>query len=318
MDDFHAAPYEPDFAPEWDALVHQSTNGTFQHTRRFLAYHGDRFVDRSVVLRAGSTLVAVLPAAEDPAAPGRVTSHPGLSFGGLIRHPKLRGEDVVTAFELIAGSLRGAGASSLRYKAVPMPYQRPVGADDSYALFRMGAQRVRCDLAVVVDTDRPGTPNTNRRRSLNRARASDVDVSMDLAHLEAYYGVLSDRLRDRHGATPTHTLDELRHLVELFPSSIRLATALIDGSVEAGVLTFDSPAVVMAQYIGSSEIGRSCSALDLVFHDLIAATAASDARWFNFGTCNEDEGRVLNESLYAYKLSFGGGSIACEHFELAL
>jgi hypothetical protein len=318
MDDVRVAPYEPEFAHEWDALVNESTNGTFQHTRRFLAYHGDRFVDRSAVVRAGTRLVAVLPAAEDPARPGQVSSHPGLSFGGLIRRPQLRGEDVVTAFELVIDGLRATGASSFRYKAVPLPYQHPSGADDSYAMFRLGAHRVRCDLAVVVDTARPLEPNSNRRRSLSRARTSGVEVSMDLALLEPYYAVLSERLRERHGATPTHTLDELQLLVGLFPDNIRLATALVGGAVEAGVLTFDSSNVVMAQYIGSSEAGRRSSALDLIFNELLTAATASGTRWFNFGTCNEQEGLVLNQSLYDYKLSFGAGSVACEHFELTL
>jgi hypothetical protein len=318
MDDIRVAPYEPGFAHEWDALVHESTNGTFQHTRRFLAYHGDRFIDRSAVVLSGTELVAVLPAAEHPAVPGRVTSHPGLSFGGLIRRSQLGGEDVVTAFELILDRLRAGGASCFGYKAVPLPYQRPARADDSYALFRVGAQRSRCDLAVVVDTDRPIRPNSNRRRSLGRARRSGVELSTDLALLEPYYAVLANRLRERHHATPTHTLDQLHHLVSLFPDNIRLVTALVGGSVEAGVLTFDSPNVVMAQYIGSSEMGRRCCALDLVFHELLAAATDSGTRWFNFGTCNEQEGRVLNESLYDYKLSFGGASIACEHFEITL
>ncbi len=74
---------------------------TFLHTRRFLAYHQDRFKDVSLLLANDKGIVGLFPAALDPAEARTVVSHPGITYGGLlhsgnrllcsagIRHPPL-------------------------------------------------------------------------------------------------------------------------------------------------------------------------------------------------------------------------------------
>ena len=58
-----ARAYRPDDAAAWDDLVARSANGTILHTRKFLAYHGDRFRDRSlVVTKSNGKLAGVLDA----------------------------------------------------------------------------------------------------------------------------------------------------------------------------------------------------------------------------------------------------------------
>ena len=137
--------YGPDQAAAWDDLVARSVNGTILHTRRFLAYHGDRFRDRSVLIAnsRGSRIVGVFPAAEDPADPSMVTSHPGLSYGGVVHDGTLRGRLMLSAFREIAAQYRALGYSRLRYKAMPWIYQPAPAADDQYALFHFGAGPVR-------------------------------------------------------------------------------------------------------------------------------------------------------------------------------
>ena len=90
--------YRPDDAAAWDDLVARSVNGTILHTRRFLAYHGSRFRDRSlVVTKSNGKLAGVLPAAEDPVDQSVVTSHPGLTYGGLVHDGTLYGGPLIQA-----------------------------------------------------------------------------------------------------------------------------------------------------------------------------------------------------------------------------
>src|SRR5688500_10265929 len=71
----------------WEALVAQAINGTFLHTRRFLGYHGARFIDRSVLLEVEGKIAGALPAAITSPADTQMSSHPGATFGGLILDP---------------------------------------------------------------------------------------------------------------------------------------------------------------------------------------------------------------------------------------
>jgi hypothetical protein len=77
--------YGPEDASSWNELVERASNGTFLHTRTFISYHGDRFRDRSLILEnRRKRIVGVFPAAEAPADPEMVISHPGLTYGGIV------------------------------------------------------------------------------------------------------------------------------------------------------------------------------------------------------------------------------------------
>src|SRR5580700_5722373 len=141
-DEMTIRPYEPGDEANWEALVEASCNGTFLHTRRFLSYHGDRFEDRSLVVTDGKGKVrGVLPAAVDPTDKSRISSHPGLTYGGLVHDGSLRGEAVVTTMGAIAAHYRGIGAEKLWYKCVPTIHHRVAAQDDLYAFFRLRASR---------------------------------------------------------------------------------------------------------------------------------------------------------------------------------
>ena len=100
--------YLPDQAAAWDDLVARAVNGTMLHTRRYLSYHGDRFRDRSLLItNSRGWPIGALPAAEDPADASVVTSHPGLTYGGLVHDGSLRGESMMRVLSRDRGSLPG-------------------------------------------------------------------------------------------------------------------------------------------------------------------------------------------------------------------
>lgn len=312
-------PFADHWADDWDQLIDRSINGTFMHSRRFLGYHGNRFTDASVLLRKGDRTVGVIPAAEDPHDKNRVISHPGLTYGGLVRVRRLSGEDVVTALDLAGQHYADRGYRELRYKATPPVFHRFPAADDVYALQRHGARRYRCDLNSVIDlTDPDDRRNENRRRGYKKATAAGVSISTDSAYLEEYWEVLSQRLAERHGVRPVHTISEIRVIADLFPHHVRLVAGLLDGRVAAGVLLFSLGPTMHIQYSASTAAGRAVAALDPVTWHAIECARAAGARWFSFGISTENEGRTLNSSLYQFKESFGASGIVHEHYAMPL
>jgi hypothetical protein len=127
----HVTRYSDQDAGRWDELVARAPMATFLHTRRFLAYHGDRFEDRSVLLRdERGDVLGVFPAALDPADGRRVVSHPGVTFGGVIHAGDLTGDAMIETIACLQQHYREDGMHTLRYKAVPYIYQcRPSGDD---------------------------------------------------------------------------------------------------------------------------------------------------------------------------------------------
>ena len=99
----------------------QSKNGTFLFDRRFMDYHADRFEDCSLMVYRRGVLYALLPAN----IKGEVlTSHGGLTYGGLIMSDKCSAKGVQASFAAINDFLRSIAVQKVVYKAVPWIYHR--------------------------------------------------------------------------------------------------------------------------------------------------------------------------------------------------
>lgn len=311
-------PYGAADEEAWDRLCSRSHCASFLQTRAFLSYHGERFRDRSLVLTDGQRWLGVLPAASHPTLAQVVESHPGITYGGFVHDGSLRGERAMAALRLAAAHYASLGYRTLRYKPLPHIYQRAPAQDDLYALFRLGARRARCDLACCLDLANPLPPSERRRRAAVRARKAGLRYVDGSDCLPALWRVLEDNLLRKHGSRPVHSLAEMQLLASRFPDHIRFSVAEHEGVVVAGTVAFIVGPVMHLQYIASSETGHALSALDGLFGQLIEQARAAGLRYFDFGTSNEDQGRVLNEGLYRFKSEFGGGGVAYETYELDL
>jgi Acetyltransferase (GNAT) domain len=314
-----ARAYRPDDAAAWDDLVARSVNGTILHTRRFLAYHGDRFRDRSlVVTKSNGKLAGVLPAAEDPADRSVVTSHPGLTYGGLVHDGTLYGAPLIEALAEVAAEYRAQGFGRLRYRAVPSIYHSSPAADDQYALSRLGADRYRRDLAAVINLAHRGRVWSGRKAWRKRAETAGVRTEENWDDIAGYWRILEENLAARHDATPTHSLAEIEYLHEQFPAEVVLLTAKLGGTLVAGNLFIIEGPVLQARYSATTSEGRKVSATDLVIEHGIALAAARGCQFYSMGTSTLDGGRQLNGSQYAFKVSFGSGGVIHETCELDL
>ncbi|CAH2903286.1 MAG: FIG01209798: hypothetical protein [uncultured Paraburkholderia sp.] len=309
--------YQPSLDAAWDAFCASAVNGTFLHTRRFLGYHGDRFADVSAVLMQGDAMVGVFPAAQARGDHSMVVSHPGITYGGIVHDGALSGGKMIEALEKLREHYCAAGYERLRYKALPHVYQLRPSQDDLYALFRLGARRSRCDLSCTIALDDRARPSERRRRGLKKALKSVV-VKAGAQQLRPLWRVLMDNLARKHDAAPVHSVEEMEQLVGLFPDCIEFFCAAISDQVEAGVVVFKTRTAWHVQYIAASETAYSVSALDAVFDHAITEAKAAGVRYFDFGTSNESEGTVLNESLYQYKHEYGGGGAVHEYYDVDL
>jgi hypothetical protein len=299
--------------------VARSWNGTFLHERRFISYHGDRFKDVSLIIEdKRGRIVGVFPAALDPAREDRVISHAGLTYGGIVHAGHLRGTIMLDTLQAIVGTYRAMGLRFLRYKVVPHIYHKVISDDDLYALFRLGATRYRCDLSAAIDLESPRRPSQLRRRDLNKARKSGIQLTHGPRYLESYWAILEENLADKHGARPTHTLEEITDLQRRFPEQIECIVGTLENEVVAGVVMYNTSRVAHVQYSASSASGNSVGAQTAVMYHAIERSKLRSLRYFDFGISNERGGWMLNDGLYKFKTSFGASGIAHEFYELDL
>jgi Acetyltransferase (GNAT) domain len=303
-------------ADQWDTFCAGSYASTFLHSRRFLSYHGDRFVDRSVVVTDDGAWLGVMPVAQHPAQRALAVSHPGITYGGMVHQGRLRGGAMLEALSAACALLRQVGFATLQYKALPHIYHQAPAQDDLYALSRLGARRYRCDLSCCVDLGHRLSVSSRRARGLRKAVKSGMTFETGQRSVHELWGILEENLARKHGARPTHTVEEIALLASRFPREIAFQVARFEGAVVAGVALFRCGPTVHAQYIASSALGAELSALDFVFEQSIDQARAGGARFFDFGVSTEKQGSELNEGLYRFKSEFGGSGIVHDFFEL--
>lgn len=311
-------PYTESCRQLWDNAVAESRNGTFLLLRNYMDYHRRRFTDHSLLmLDSHDKVVALLPAAVPAGATGDVVaSHPGLTYGGLILAPRTAGEQVMQCLEAAAEVYSKNGFRQLVYKPIPYIYHRYPAQDDIYALWRLGARMTCVNLSASMQPGNAPAPDTNTRRNMRRGALEHLHIGVS-TDIEAFYALLAKNLMERHEATPVHSLEELRQLMKLFPENIVIVSANspADGAMMAAVVLYITHTCTHTQYICSSPRGRECGAVAVLFDYLIKNCRT---QWLDFGTSNEDHGKILNAGLFRQKNGFGARGTAYCEFTLSL
>jgi len=314
LSDWNVAPFEDRDREAWDRLVEEGGKGTLLHTRRFLDYHGERFVDRSLVFRdRGGHLRGVFPAAQSTEHPDTVVSHPGATVGGLVSDPLVTGLPFATMLQDAYAHWAGLGYRRLRYRAVPWIYHNEPRQEDLYYLWRSGATLAVRQLSECIDLR-----NVVKRRVRRYPKAEAISLQFGAAYLPQLWPVIEASLDARHHVRPIHSVDEIVDLSARFPDEIVTIAAVTNAGVVGGAVLFCSANVVHLQYCISSAEGMAVNSGDILVYRAIEYARERNANFFDFGISTDRAGRSLNEGLHRFKIKFGAGTIVYEQYELEL
>lgn len=312
--------YTASDASVWDAFVRESRNGTFLFERAYMDYHSDRFTDHSLIFADDKErIVALLPA---NAAENALWSHQGLTYGGFVLSPKATSANLFELFDVLVKYAREQGFAELHYKSVPVIYHRAPAQEEEYVLWRLGAELEVCNLSCTIDMQNealPIAPETSRRYRFNKLLREGYTIDWE-ASLSEFWPILVDNLHQKYDAKPVHTLAEMERLQKAFPDQI-LCLLVRDpkGMALGGVVLFGSQQVAHAQYCSATPVGKKIGVLDYLYMCVIENyRMQQDIRFFDFGTSNEEAGRVLNDSLIQFKESFGGRGIVYKSYRISL
>lgn len=297
--------YTPDDKKTWDAFVDKSKNATFLFRRDYMDYHADRFPDHSLMLYGDNgALVSLLPAT---AKGDTLSSHAGLTYGGFVMTDTTSGADAVKWLEALKEYCRAEGFREIVYKPVPHIYHRHPAEEDLYALFRYDARLTVRNLATVIDLRHPITSSRLGKRAAKRQRRFGITMQ-ETDDIHSFWDIIVEDRRVRHNTVPVHTATELARLREALPEHIRFFTASDDTGVIGGAVIYAGNGVLHLQYAACTPAGKDVYATDVIYHDLVF-NRFPEARFFDFGTSNEDGGRYLNTGMVAHKEEFGGRSV---------
>lgn len=278
-------------------------------------YHADRFTDHSLLFYRNEKLIALLPAEERE---GTLTSHGGLTYGGLIFGNEGTVVSTLKCFEILIHYLKTATQiQTLRYSPPPAFYANYPSEEDRYALFHFGGTLSALKLTSVIPLGSPLPLNQLRKRKVKACEKAELRLVSD-TNFAAFWNILEENLKTRHDVRPVHTLQEMQLLHSRFPDNIHLHR-MVDcaGQTHGGCVVFETQTTAHIQYIASTPHGRAHGALDGLFNRLIHEVYAHK-QWLDFGVSVEQGGAILNEGLVMQKEGFGARAFNYETWEVRI
>ncbi len=298
---FRLEPFAEDHREAWDHFVaKEARNSHFMHSRKFLDYHRDRFVDHSLMLYRGGKLSAILPAHREG---DTLASHRGLTFGGWLVNHRFRLADWFEAFDHLVDHARREGMDTLDYRPTPPWYHRVPGEEDIYWFERQDPAAVRSVVnpTSLIRIPAPARPSENRRHELRQAKKNGFRVTSGGDLITPIMALVEETLDRRHGARPVHTTAEMEELRRRFPDHIRGYAVEQEGRLVAAIIILVDDACLKLQYVGYAP-DQPPGAMELIY-DHLFHQAEFRNRWFDFGTSST--GEDLDDTLFAYKESYG-------------
>ena len=307
----------------WDTFVPRGNNGTLFHLRAFLNYHPEnRFTDHSLLIKKKGKLFSVFPAAEKKI--GKTThlvSHPGTSVGSFVVPESLSIADAIALVDCLLTYVKNCKIDSIRITLPPHLYQRRLSNYMEFAFFKQNFHYVKRDITSILFLEESLETTVEKFRSSHRRavrRANEKGVQVRQTNdFSSFYSILEKNLNIRHGVTPTHSLEELQHIHEIFPNKINLFAAYLDDTMVAGVVNFIvNNHVVLAFYISHDENYADYRAVNLLFYSIFDWAIQSHFKIYDFGTFTVDE--EPNMGLGRFKENFGASGIFRDTIELII
>jgi len=294
----------------WDNFVSSANNGTLFHTRRFLNYHHEgRFNDHSLEFYKKGKLVGVFPAALIETGNKRqLVSHPGASVGSFVVPEDLAFADALEMVEQLVDYSKRENLDGIKLTQTPTIYSKRLSHYIDFALQKNGFLYAKREISSILFLEKSIDENLSKFKSTHRTAVRKAEKSgvvvKETDDFASFYEILKKNLSIRHDVKPTHSLDELLHLKELFPDKINLFGAYIEEKMVAGVINFIATEnVVLAFYISHNEDFQEVRPINLLFYKIFEWAIQKKYSVFDFGifTVNEEP----NLGLARFKENFG-------------
>ena len=291
----------------WDDFIEQSCNGTLYHLMRFLQYHGDKFADveRHIVVKKGDDMFAGLSLVLDSQT-GAARSPYGGSYGGFAFRQAPTYSESASLADALLDYMRTEGIKSFTI-AMPIACYCESSLDTFvFALMQRGFRTVQKAVSNVVPfksgVSIEQTMTGRARNMVRKAKTLGIRVESDV-DLKLFWPIMQATF-DRHGASATHSYDDLTKLKSLFPDRVVFDVGFHAGQVVAGMCSFViNSRAVASFYLCQNEVGRETQALSLLICNALERYKAKAFSFFDFGTSADRN--VVRPNLFRFKESFG-------------
>jgi hypothetical protein len=302
--------YSDDLKGVWDGFVAATKNRSFLFQRDYMDYHRDRFQDHSLLFRLGGKLLASLPA---HVVQGKLCSHQGLTFGGLLMCRDIRLGQLKAIASALRDHLRSEGLSHLDYRPMPHPYHEIPAEEDIVALAAEGASL--SDARAVPFAQAGNTRlSRDRLRDLRDKSLADLIVrrSEDIRGFMEYCAEHGAR---RFNSKLVHSPDEMVLLAARFPDNIQHYVVERAGEVLAGTILYRHGNCAKVQYSAPASASVEDGVMTHLYCRLLSDILPA-GHWVDFGHSHDLDGN-FNPGVHQFKESLGARTVLFARYNLA-
>ncbi|MFY0715151.1 GNAT family N-acetyltransferase [Seonamhaeicola sp. NFXS20] len=311
MQEFRIVQYSKEYFHEWNNFILNTKNSTFLFNRNFMEYHQDRFQDISLLIFKEKKLIAVLPANK---VGSMVISHQGLSYGGLVFNSALKFNVVIKIFTQILYYLKTEGVDRFQLKILPSIYSKLPNDELPYLMYLVQAKLIKREALSVLNLKQRVKISNNRLEGYKRGIKFGLEIKEDDS-LEAFWNtILIPNLKEKHKASPVHSLDEINQLKIKFPDNIKQYNVYYNKKIVAGTTLFITENTVRTQYISGNSENNKLGSIDFLFVSLIEKF--KNKSFLDLGASNTNNGKQINTGLQYWKEGLGARTIAQDFYEI--
>ncbi|MBT8381909.1 MAG: GNAT family N-acetyltransferase [Ignavibacteriaceae bacterium] len=214
--------YSEKWKEKWDQFVIESNNGTIFHMQKFFNYHTPgKFTFNHLIFLEKGNVVALLPGSRI----GDIYESPiGASYGSIVTKDVKFAE----AMEIISTLIeygKKIGLKELLLTSAPRVYEKHQNENLDFAMLWQGfnydlhyiSSAIKLDAETDIILRFQQTVRRNIRKSLKNP---EIRIEINERYDE-FYPILIEN-KARHDVKPTHSLEDLIKLNELFPDSLKL------------------------------------------------------------------------------------------------
>jgi hypothetical protein len=219
------------------------------------------------------------------------------------------------ALDLVGSHIQDLGLDGIDLTLPPLCYYSEPGQTLTFALVSSGYSLVSGEATSVVHLSDVKERGLDPRVTRNVRKASQAGVKVRTGNdLPAFHQVLTRNLAAKD-ATPTHSLEELSRLFDLFPERVKLFEACMSGEVVGGcLLMLCNQVTALAFYICADPGRRDVPIAEAALDSCVEFLAESGFRYFDLGTVSIG-GRV-NWGLMQFKSKFSRRLYVRERYSL--
>lgn len=301
--------YESTDHERWDNFVRGSNNGTIFHEQQFLDYHPeDRFEFHHLIFEMDGNILSVLPG---QLKDGVFKSPMGSSYGGFVTEDLSydRTEEIASLF---LDNCKSNGIKEIYLTHPPLIYSKTMNMNMEYALRYLGFDYKHhlyssvINIEVLADDPLGSLPSRSKRAiRASMKKGLTLKINQDF---DTYYPILVEN-KKKFNLPPTHTLEELHRLGQLYPDRIKVFGAYLDEKMVGGILAMlTSNDTIIAFYISMDYDHQDSRPINFCIHEITKWGIENGYRYFDLGV-NQDTSSEnpmeLNRPLISFKSSMG-------------